>query len=121
MPEAEFRQLWDATPAGRPTKARDFPGAQVLMSIMTGATKYTDIAVPALVIFALPHVPDKWMDKTTAAARFKRIDALTEKQAQAWQRIPTARVIRLRGAHYIFLSNAPEVLRETRLFLAGLK
>ena len=34
--------------------------------------------------------------------------------------MPTARVIRLLGTHYIFLSNEPEVLREMHTFLAGL-
>jgi hypothetical protein len=48
--------------------------------------------------------------------------ALTEKQAKAFEGgVPTARVIRLRGAHYIFLSNERDVLREMRAFLAGLK
>lgn len=79
--------------------------------------------MPALVIFAI------WMDKSAdpavrkaAEAYFTRIDALVEKQAQAWERsVSTARVIRLRGARYIFLSNESDVLREIRVFLAGLK
>jgi hypothetical protein len=35
--------------------------------------------------------------------------------------VPGARVVRMRGAHHIFLSNEGETLRETRAFLAGLK
>ena len=33
----------------------------------------------------------------------------------------TARVVRLRGARYVFLSNERETLREMRTFLVGLK
>jgi hypothetical protein len=57
-----------------------------------------------------------------ARAYFTRIDALAEKQAKAFEDgVQTARVVRLRGAHYIFLSNEADVLREMRAFLAGLK
>jgi pimeloyl-ACP methyl ester carboxylesterase len=129
MPEAEFRQTWDSTADGRPVKARDFPGSQALMTIMMSVKRYTDIPVPALVIFAIPHVQESWINKSTdpavreaARAYFTRIDALAEKQAKAFEDgVQTARVVRLRGAHYIFLSNEADVLREMRAFLAGLK
>jgi len=129
MPEAEFRQTWDSTSDGRPGKARDFPGSQTLMTIMMGTKRYTDIRVPALVIFAIPHVQENWIDKSTdpavreaARAYFTTLDALTEKQAKAFEGgVPAARVIRLWGAHYIFLSNEPDVLREMRVFLTSLK
>ena len=135
-------QKWDAqvfgggvppdlgsTSDGRPGSARDFPGSQAFMTIMTGKKRYTDIPVPALVIFAIPHVQETWINKSSdsavrAAARayFATVDALTEKQAKAFEAsVPRARVIRLRGAHYIFLSNEAEVLREMRAFLTGLK
>jgi hypothetical protein len=96
---------------------------------MTSERAYTRIPVPALVIFALPHVPENWIDKsndptTQEAARiyYAGIDAATERQAKALEEgVPTARVVRMRGAHYIFLSNEWETLRETRAFLARLK
>jgi non-heme chloroperoxidase len=129
IPEAEFRQTWVSTSEGRPAKARDFPGSQTLMTIMMGSKRYTDIPVPALVIFAIPHVPENWINKSTdpavreaARAYFTTLDVLTEKQAKAFEvGVPTARVIRLLGAHYIFLSDEPGVLREMRAFLAGLR
>ena len=129
IPEAEFRQTWDSTSDGRAGKARDSPGSQTLMTIMTGMKRYTDIPVPALVIFAIPHVQENWINKSTdpavreaARAYFTTLDGLTERQAKAFESgVPTARVIRLRGAHYIFLSNEPDVLREMRAFLTGLK
>jgi hypothetical protein len=129
MPEAEFRQTWNSTSDGGPAKARDFPGSQIFMTIMMGPKRYTDIPAPALVIFAIPHVQESWINKSTdpavreaATAYFTTLDALTEKQAKAFEDgVPTARVIRLRGAHHIFLSNEPDVLREMRVFLTGLK
>jgi non-heme chloroperoxidase len=128
-PEAELRQTWDADSSGRPRKARNFPGAQAFAAIMKSDRAYTRIPVPALVIFALPHVPESWIDKSTdpttrEAARiyYAAIDAATERQAKALEEgVPTARVVRVRGAHHIFLSNEWETLRETRAFLAGLK
>jgi pimeloyl-ACP methyl ester carboxylesterase len=128
-PEAELRQTWDADSSGRPRKARNSPGAQVFAAIMASDTASTRIPVPALIIFALPHVPDNWIDKSTdpttrAAARiyYAAIDTATERQAKALEEsVPTARVVRMRGAHHIFLSNESETLREMRAFLVGLK
>ena len=127
--EAEFRQTWDSTSDGRPARARDFPGSQMLTKIMMGVKRYTDIPVPVLAIFAIPHVQETWISKSpdpavheAAKAYFTTIDALAEKQAKAFEDgVPTARVVRLRGMHYIYLSNEPDVLREIRTFLAGLK
>ena len=57
-----------------------------------------------------------------ARTYYSAVDAATERQAKALEEgVPTARVVRVRGAHYIFLSNESETLRETRAFLAGLK
>ena len=129
LPEAEFRQTWDSTSDGRVGKARDFPGSQVFMTIMTSMKWFANIPVPALVIFAIPRVQETWIDKSTdpavreaAKAYFTKVDALTEKQAKAFEDgVPTASVIRLRGTHFIFLSNETDVLREMRAFLSGLK
>jgi len=128
-PEAEIRQTWDSTADGYPDKPRDPPGSESLMAIMTSTKKHGHIPVPALAIFAIPHVREAWMAKSAdpavrkaADTYFAKIDALAEKQARAFEEgVPGARVIRLRGMHYIFLSNESEVLREMRGFLAGLK
>ncbi|SPE36812.1 conserved hypothetical protein [Candidatus Sulfopaludibacter sp. SbA3] len=61
---------------------------------------------------------------STAGARqlVPSMHALAEKPARAFEDgVHTARVIRLRGAHYMFLSNEAEVPREMRAILAGLK
>lgn len=129
MPEAEFRQTWESTSDRRPARPRDFPGSSAFMTIMTATKRYTDIPVPALVIFTIPHVRETWMTQVSdpevrksADAYFTAVDALAERQAKAFEEgVPTARVVRLRGMHYVFLSNERDVLREMRAFLAGLK
>ncbi len=73
--------------------------------------RYPDIPVPALVIFAIPHVPENWTSKSTdpavrEAARgyCTTLDVLAEKQAKALEAgVPTAHVIRLGDAHYSVL------------------
>ncbi len=129
MPEAEFRQTWDSDSTGRPTRPRDPPGGQMLTKILAGPEKHARIPVPALVIFAFPHVPEPWMERSTDAALrdaaksyFASVNAFTQEQAKALEQgVPTARVVRLRGAHHIFLSNESDVLREMRAFIAGLR
>jgi hypothetical protein len=57
----------------------------MFMTIMTDTTKYAKIPVPALAIFAIPHLPDAWMTKSAdpamhnaADAYFARIDLLAK-------------------------------------------
>lgn len=127
-PEAELRQTWDSSSDGRPTKPRAFPGAQMFMAIMTSGKRYAVIPVPALVIFAIPHLQERWINKSpdpairrASQAYLTAVDAATERQAKALEGgVPTARVVRLRGAHYIFLSKERDVIRETAGFLARL-
>jgi non-heme chloroperoxidase len=128
-PEAELRQTWDSSSEGRPTKPRAFPGAQMFMPILTSGHRYAVIPVPALVIFAIPHVQESWIDKGSdpairqaSQAYLTALDAATERQAKALEGgVPTARLVRLQGAHYIFLSNERDVIRETRAFLESVK
>jgi non-heme chloroperoxidase len=128
-PESEFRRTWDSDSSGRPRKERDVPGAQSFMAIMTSTNRFAKIPVPLLAIFASPHIPENWIAKSTnpavrerASAYYTAIDASTEKQAKAVEAgVPTARVVRLTGAHYIFLSNESNTLREMRAFLFSLK
>jgi len=111
-------------------KQREFPGGAMFMPLMMGTKKYTDIPVPALVIFANPHSLGTWVDdntdpsvRTAAKAYSTALAALTERQEKAVENgMPTAHVVTLLGAnHYVFLSNEADVLREMRTFLAGLR
>jgi pimeloyl-ACP methyl ester carboxylesterase len=128
-PEAEFHELWEWDAGGEVLKRRNFLGGRVFSTILTEGTRYTRIPAPALALYALPHTPEAWIRKSTdpavqkaARAYFATIDALTEKQARAFERlVPGARVVRMPGSHYLFLSNAPEVLRQVRTFIDGLR
>jgi non-heme chloroperoxidase len=92
-------------------------------------SKYAKIPAPGLVIFAIPHVQVAWMTqsedpavRTAAKAYFTKVDVIAEKQAKAFEEgVTSARVIRLRGMHYIFVSNESDVLREMRAFLGSLR
>jgi pimeloyl-ACP methyl ester carboxylesterase len=132
-PEGELRQHWSSTPDGRVGKRRDadFPGgASLFATLTTGMKKYTNIPVPALVIFGNPHGQGTWVENSTdpkvreaAKAYSAATTSLTDRQAKAFEdSVPRARVVRLPGAHhYVFLSNEADVLREMRAFLNGLQ
>jgi len=129
LPESEFHQTWDSTADGRPGKPRDFPGSQSFMTIMTNTKKYTQICVPSLAIFAIPHVQEAWMIKSAEPAvhkdadtYFAKIDTLAERQAKAFEDgVPSTHVIRLQGMHYVYVSNESDVLREMRSFISNLR
>jgi pimeloyl-ACP methyl ester carboxylesterase len=95
----------------------------ITRAIMTGVQKYTDIRVPVLAIYALPHATGQpFKDDAARAAADAQDEATTGAQAKAFETgVPSARVIRLAHAnHYVFLSNEPEVLREINDFLGNL-
>lgn len=126
FPESELRLQWDSTPDGRVGKQHNFPGSSLLLTDMK---KYTDIPVPALVIFANPHSQGPWIDNNIdpavrqAAKAYKvALMALVDSQEKAFvSGVPSAHVITLPGAHhYVFLSNEADVLREMHSFLASL-
>ncbi len=98
--------------------------------MLEGMKKYTDIPVPALVIFAIPHSQGKWVDDSTdpkvreAAKAYSAAElVLTTRQAKVFEDgVPTAHVVRLRGAdHYVYISNEGDVLREMKSFLSTLR
>jgi len=117
MPEAELRQIREATPEGRVGKERTEPN--VAEAIVTGTQKYTDIRVPVLAIFADPPNLGPFANNSA----FEAIAAAnTEASAKALETgLPYALVVRVaRANHMIFLSNEADVLREMRRFIAGL-
>jgi non-heme chloroperoxidase len=125
-PEGELRQQYTVTLEGRVGKERDFPGSATMLE---GMKKYTNVPLPALVIFAIPHRLGKWVDDSTdpkvreAAKAYSAAEVvLTTRQAKAIEDgVPTARVVRLRDAdHYVYLSNESDVLREMKSFLSTL-
>ena len=94
-------------------------------AVLAGMQKYTDIPVPVLAIFALPHDFGPTFLKGDPAARGTaeaRDLASTGAQAKAFEDgIPSARVVRLAHAnHYVFQSNEADVLREINAFISTL-
>ena len=95
----------------------------ISQAIMAGMQKYTDIRVPALAIYALPHATGQpYKDDAARAAAEARDEASTGAQAKAFESgVPSARVVRLPHAnHYVFFSNEADVLREMNAFVGGL-
>jgi non-heme chloroperoxidase len=110
-------------PAANPGQAAPtIPAAA--QAIMAGMQKYTEIRVPILAIYALPHDPGQAFKNNPAAraALEARDLATTGAQATAFETgLPSARVVRLSHAnHYVFLSNEADVLREMNAFIASL-
>jgi non-heme chloroperoxidase len=128
LPESEFRQIWDSAGNGRPTQLRDFPGFAELSALITDSTKYPAIRVPCLAIFAIPHIREAWMTNSTdpkvradAETYFAKIDDLASRQANELKNsLPVARVMKLLGMHYIFISNESDVLNAIDRFMSGL-
>jgi pimeloyl-ACP methyl ester carboxylesterase len=97
----------------------------VVLAVMAGERKYTEIHVPVLAIFAVPHDqgPTPQSDPAARAAAEARDVATTGSQADAFaQGIPSARVVRLpHASHYVFLSNEADVVRELDAFVGTLR
>jgi len=123
VPVAELRQMRESTPDGHVGEIRG-PIPTVPQAIIAGEEKYTDIRVPILAIFAIPHNLGPFANNDPAArAAFEARDQATgEAQAKALERgVPSAHVVRLSHAsHYVYLSNETDVLREVCAFVAGL-
>jgi pimeloyl-ACP methyl ester carboxylesterase len=126
MPEAELRWLRAIGPDGVVGAARPLsPASKALAS--AGAQRFAAVRVPLLAIYASPHGLGPWatapgIDRSRVEA-FLRFDTrMTERQASWVERLmPDARVVRLpEASHYLFLSDADAVLRETTTFVKGL-
>lgn len=122
IPEAELREEAESTPEGHVGANRGNPA--VRQAIISGEQKYTDLHLPILAIFAVPHDFGSALNANDPiAAAFLAADvASTEAQVSAFEGgVPSAHVVRLPHAnHTIFISNEADVLREMRAFLTGL-
>jgi non-heme chloroperoxidase len=108
---------------------RQGPPPAIPMAIIAGEQKYTEIHVPVLAIYAIPHNlgpllnNPMFKDNPAAQAAMKANDlATTTAQADAFAAgIPSAHVVRLPNAdHFVFNSNEADVLRELNAFIATL-
>ncbi len=126
LPEAEFRAMLAVDEQGRPTikfKRPPFVGQK----IEAGKKRYTNINVPALGIFAViddPGTPDMNDPEQRANAEaymwFQRERA--QRQIALFRRdLPEARVVQIdRADHYVYLSNASQVVAEIHKFVSTL-
>jgi pimeloyl-ACP methyl ester carboxylesterase len=108
---------------------RQGPAPAIPAAITAGEQKYTELHIPILAIYAVPHNLGPMLnspmlkDNPTAQAAMKASDlATTSAQANAFESgVPSARVVRLPNAdHYVFNSNEADVLHEMNTFLATL-
>jgi len=122
----EIQKQSESMPAPPP---RQSPPPAIPTAIVAGEQRYTEIHVPVLAIFAVPHNLDSMLkspmfkDNPSAqeAARASDLKG-TSAQADAFEKgIPSAHVVRLPNAdHYVFKSNEADVLREMNAFLVKL-
>ena len=101
------------------------PGPMAAQAIGAGEQKYTNIPVPILAIYAVPHDrgPTAGADSAARATQEARDEETTGAQAKAFEAgLPSAKVVRIPHAdHYVFRSNEADVLREMNAFVGGLK
>jgi pimeloyl-ACP methyl ester carboxylesterase len=121
--ERDLKEMLKSLPDTPPAQQPPTQVPPITQAIMTGMQKYTDIRVPVLAIYALPHATGQpFKDDAARAAADARDEATTGAQAKAFESgVPSARVVRLPHAnHYVFLSNEADVLREMNAFLGNL-
>lgn len=129
FPESELRNMYATNPDGSVGEYSASTDA-IHKAIGEGAQKrdYSKITVPILAFFPSIEGESKYQPKNDEErAAIKAFDDATAVYVNRYkenlrQATGGVRIIDLQGAkHYVFLSNEADVLRETRLFLAGLK
>jgi non-heme chloroperoxidase len=121
--ERDLKEMQKSLPDSPPAQQAPAQVPPITQAIMAGMQKYTEIKVPVLAIYAVPHATGQpFKDDAARAAADARDEAATGAQAKAFENgIPSAKVIRLPHAnHYVFFSNEPDVLREMNAFLSKL-
>ncbi len=128
FPEAELRNMYETNPDGSIGKHRT--SLSIHRAIGEGAQKrdYSRIRVPVLAFFpdgnGGKHYQPKDDPERAAIAEF---NAATSAYVNRWKKnLQTApggvRIVIVTGAnHYFFLSKEADVLRELRVFMAGLR
>ncbi len=104
--EEELQQRKDYLSQNSPPGPIDNPYS---VALLDGQERFTQIALPVLAIFNVPHSP------------FFR--STMENQVHAFEvQVPQARIIRIENAdHYLFQSKEADVVRDVNDFIEGLK
>lgn len=116
----ERLEALEIAPAHQPAAQLPFPAR----AILAGEQKYTNLQLPILAIYAVPHSGGQISKDPAKRSAEEAMDlARTGAQARAFETaMPGAHVVRLPHAnHYVFDSNEADVLREMNAFLNSLK
>jgi non-heme chloroperoxidase len=125
FPEAEYRNIYETNPDGSKGKNRTAPSVRNAIGEGQIKRNYSGIGVPVLAF--LPVVGDHPAPDPEGQPAVEVFDAATLVFVNRYKntllaQVPGAHIVDLPKAdHYVFLSNEPEVLREIRSFLGGLR
>lgn len=128
FPESELRNQFDENPDGSVGEFKT--SDQIHRAVGDGALKrdYSRIRVPILAFFPAIGGDSKYQPKNdNERAAIKAFNDATavyvNRYKQSLRKAPAGvKIVDLQRAnHYVFLTNQSDVLRETQLFLAGLK
>lgn len=126
-PESELRNLYEANPDGSMGRSKNSP--TIFRAYGDGAQKrdYSRITVPILAFFPSMELPKPLPQNEQKRNATLEFNAATRAYIDRWkknmQNSPGGvHIVDLRRAnHYLFLSNADDVVRELKVFLAGLR
>ena len=98
------------------------PRTPIAAALNFGMQKFTSIPVPALAIYACPHNWDRLPDSPRKTALIADDKARCTRWADNFRRgVPGARIVLIPNAdHYVYLSNAAQVVTAMNDFLATL-
>jgi non-heme chloroperoxidase len=119
-PVSELRQKFKSTTDGhvgseKPNKAN---------AVFLGRQPFTDITCPVLAIYAVPEDLGPFVDDDPAARAAFDADSVAtlEPLIKTFETgVPSAHVVRYaHAAHFVFMSNEADVIRDMHTFIAGL-
>jgi non-heme chloroperoxidase len=98
------------------------PRSPIGAALNFGMQKYTRIPVPVLAIYACPHNWDRLPDSPRKTALIADDKARCTRWADNFrQGVPSARIVIIPNAdHYVYLSNAAQVVTDMNMFFATL-
>jgi non-heme chloroperoxidase len=119
-PVSELHQKFESTPDGHVGTEK----ANKANAVFLGRQAYTAIPCPVLAIYAVPEDLGPFVDDDPIARAAFDADsvAIREPLIKTFETgVPSARVVRYpHAAHYVFMSNEADVIRDMHTFIAGL-
>jgi hypothetical protein len=119
--------MYETNPDGSVGSDKESPQIHEAIGAGAGKRDYSNIRVPVLAFFPSASPTPRYLPKDAQErTALQEFDAATaayvNRYKKSLQRAPAGvRIIELPGAnHYLFLSNETDLLRELRVFLAGL-